>query len=352
MAPLDATSELPDIDAAVPAGPNLEFDADFIELERLVQGKAEQQYGSLVVAAEEPDWKSVIAAATGLLARTYDLRVMVQLAVARLHTVGFGGYGVTLAMIRNLLETRWTIVHPLLDPDDDNDPTLRANSLLTLGEPGRVLQVMRTMPLARSTRAGSVSWQDIAICNGTMDADEGATKVTEATISAAFRETDAAALAMLRDAIASATQDATAIPAVFDRECGYGTGPELGELVKLLNDISRSIAKYTPTASESPEAEPIAAEQGGGEAAAVVSSGPRMAAASAASLTAVSNRSDAMRLLDLVVQYYEQHEPSSPLPLLIGRARRLAEMTFIDLLRDLAPDGVSQAETIVGRPPE
>ena len=113
---LDPTAPLPDISEDEPAGPNLEFDAAFSELERNAQGKPEQQYGSTVVPAEEPDWKELIAGAWSLLERTYDLRVMAQLAVGRLQREGMVGYAETLALIRQVLETRWSQVHPQLDP--------------------------------------------------------------------------------------------------------------------------------------------------------------------------------------------------------------------------------------------
>ena len=65
-------------------------------------------------------------------------------------------------------------------------------------------------------------------------------------------------------------------------------------------------------------------------------------------MSAPTNRADALRLLDLVIEFYERFEPSSPLPLLIGRARRLADLSFMDILRDMAPEGLSQAERIAG----
>jgi type VI secretion system protein ImpA len=69
------------------------------------------------------------------------------------------------------------------------------------------------------------------------------------------------------------------------------------------------------------------------------------------SINGVSKRDDALYLLEVAATYFRTHEPSSPVPLLIDRARRLGEMDFLDLLRDLAPDGVNQAENIFGRPP-
>ena len=347
---LDPAVPLPDISADEPAGPNLEFDAEFAEFERNAQGKPEQQYGSTVVPAEEPDWKQVVAGAWALLERTYDLRVLARLAVGRLQREGMVGYAETLALIRQMLETRWSSVHPQLDPEDDNDPTLRANALLMVAEPLRVMRTLRTMPLARSARAGTVSWRDIAISTGAVEVEEEGAKMAPGIIAAAFRETDAAARAVLQAALASAVDSAAAISTAFDEAAGYGTGPDLAELVKLLRDMQRMVVSHTPAADEA-AMDPVEVET------APDSPGeperPRQAGGtSIASLGPVTRREDAMRLLDLVIEYYERNEPSSPLPLLIARARRLADKDFLELLRDLAPDGVGQAGRVFGTPEE
>lgn len=353
MAPLDSFPDpvaLPDISGDQPAGENLEFDPAFAELERLAQGKSEQQYGSTIVPAEEPDWKEVIASAAALMQRTCDLRVMGRLAVARLQREGMGGYAETMAMICRVLETRWTAVHPQLDPEDDNDPTLRANALLALAAPARVMRFLRSMPLARSIRAGAVSWRDISVSTGMIEVDDGTPKITETVIAAAFRDTDGAALVALRAAVASAIASAAAIPAAFDENAGYGTGPDFTDLTKLLREIARMTDTYAQPAPEAADADP-----GAEEPEAMRSSPPPAAtraapAMSIASMGPPTNRADALRLLDLVIEFYERSEPSSPLPLLIARARRLADKGFLDILRDMAPDGVSQAERIAGTP--
>ena len=345
---LDPKAPLPDISADEPAGPNLEFDAAFSEFERNSQGKPEQQYGSTVVPAEEPEWKDVISSGWALLERTYDLRVVATLAVARLQREGMVGYTETLALARQMLESRWEQVHPQLDPEDDNDPTLRANALLAIGEAARVLRFMRTMPLARSPRAGVISWRDISIATGALDVDDGTPKLTETVISAAFRETDASALAALREAVAEAIGHAVAIPAAFDESAGYGTGPDYAELLKMLREIQRFMTTYTPAVVEDFGEEPAAAEAVDGQAPDMVARPRAGNAVSIATLGPVTNRADAVRLLDLVIEYYERNEPSSPLPLLVGRARRMADKGFLDLIRDLAPDGFGQVERIVG----
>ena len=53
-------------------------------------------------------------------------------------------------------------------------------------------------------------------------------------------------------------------------------------------------------------------------------------------------------MIDKVCLYFERNEPSSPVPLLLQRAKRLISKDFLEILRDLTPDGVSQAELIGG----
>ncbi len=345
---LDPSAPLPDISEDEPAGPNLEFDLAFGEFERLTQGKPEQQYGTTIVPAEEPDWKAVVAAGWELLARTYDLRVAAQVTVARLHREGVPGYADALGLIRQLVETRWTQVHPVLDPEDDNDPTLRANALLAMGEPVRVVRVLRNTPLARSSRAGTVSWRDISVTNGALEAEADTPKLTQPIIDAAFRETDREVLAGLSAALAASVTHIVAISAAFDEQAGYGTGPDLNELVKLLREMQRMIDASAGAAPAVAAAPADAAAEPGGAPAVGGAPVPAPAVASVTALGPLGSREDALRLLALVVEYYERNEPSSPMPLLIERARRLADKGFMDILRDLAPDGVSQAERIVG----
>lgn len=348
MAPLDLTAGLPGISADAPTGPNLELDGEFGALERAAQGTPEKQYGDKVIPAEDPAWKEVAAQAAALLERTYDLRVLTHLAIARLNLNGLPDFVAVLTTTRQLLEAHWEQVHPQLDPEDDNDPTVRANSLLQLAHPLRVLRVIRNLPLAVSQRAGAASWRVIAASTGALQ-DPDAPKATDNEIRAAFADTGAAKTTALRECVQTGLGDIAGIGAAFDSNCGYGNGPDLSPLSKLLQDISHYIDVYGLTDETAVAA--VEAAPDGDSAPAADGSAPagpaRQAAVSAASLTSVSTRADAMRLLDIVCRYYEQHEPSSPLPMMIGRARRLADKSFLEILQDLAPDGLHQATSIV-----
>ena len=241
-------------------------------------------------------------------------------------------------------------MHPQLDPEDDNDPTLRANALLQLAEPVRVLRLLRDMPLAVSRRDGPVSWRMIGIANGTIEAETEQEKKTDTVIRAAFIDTGVESLTARRETLAAGVRDAIAISAAFDNNSGYGTGPDLSNLIKLLQEMGHYIDQYMPSADGDDTAAPYdeqLSDQAEGDVAPDAPARPRAGGVSVASLTSVNNRADALRLLDLVCRYYEQNEPSSPLPLLIGRARKLADKSFLEILQDLAPDGVMQAQAVV-----
>src|SRR5947207_2381665 len=128
MATIDVDALLGPTSADPPCGPDLEYDRDFVELERMAQGKPERQLGEVVTPAEPPEWKQVGQQARALMGRTKDLRVAAHLTKALLRTAGLAGFADGMHLVRGLIERYWDGVHPRLDPDD-NDPTMRVNAL-------------------------------------------------------------------------------------------------------------------------------------------------------------------------------------------------------------------------------
>jgi type VI secretion system protein ImpA len=64
------------------------------------------------------------------------------------------------------------------------------------------------------------------------------------------------------------------------------------------------------------------------------------------------SREDVIRTIDNICAYYATHEPSSPVPLLLERCKRLVTMSFIDIVKDLVPDSLSAIHNIAGQPKE
>ena len=79
--------------------------------------------------------------------------------------------------------------------------------------------------------------------------------------------------------------------------------------------------------------------------------GPSAQPAAAAAIDlagAVRSREQALRALDMVCRYLEQHEPSNPAPLLIRRAQRLMTKSFVEIVKDLMPDSLAHIEGLAG----
>ena len=62
----------------------------------------------------------------------------------------------------------------------------------------------------------------------------------------------------------------------------------------------------------------------------------------------ITTREDAVRALERACEWIERNEPSNPAPLLIRRSQRLMSKNFIDIVRDLIPDGLDQIEKLAG----
>jgi type VI secretion system protein ImpA len=62
----------------------------------------------------------------------------------------------------------------------------------------------------------------------------------------------------------------------------------------------------------------------------------------------IRTRDDVVKALDKLCEYFERNEPSSPVPILLKRAKRLVNKSFMDLVRDMASNGVSQVELLRG----
>jgi type VI secretion system protein ImpA len=50
----------------------------------------------------------------------------------------------------------------------------------------------------------------------------------------------------------------------------------------------------------------------------------------------------------MICKYYADVEPSSPVPILLNRAKYLVTSDFIQIVQNLLPDGISQLEQIKG----
>jgi type VI secretion system protein ImpA len=325
-------------------GDNLEYDPDFLRLEQIARGKPEQQYGGTLVPAEEPDWKAVRNLARALSRRSIDLRILEHFVRASLRVDGLAGFAAGMALVRRAIEEHWDDVHPRLDPEDDNDPTARINIIASFCDGTAVLRPLRETPLVAAP-AGRFSLRDLAVASGEQDAPaDMETGPTSALVDAAFGEAPLAELEAAADAARSALGAARAIESILTDRVGVTQAVSLQPLADVLIDILR-VLDARLAARSAGHVEPM--ESGDREMPTPLAAAPPASAADGR----IASRDDVVRMLDRICDYYERHEPSSPVPLLLRRARRLVPMSFMEIVQDLAPDGVSQVEVYRGPEP-
>jgi type VI secretion system protein ImpA len=344
MAQYNLESLLAPIGDESPAGDDLEYDAEFLALERAAAPKAERAIGDSVKAAEEPDWDKVAELARAVLGRSKDLRAAVHLTTAWTRTSGMPGWNAGLSLIRGLLEHFWDSVHPQLDAEDDNDPTMRVNSVVPLGDLQGVLGYFRTTPFVQSPRLGRFDLRDLRIANGTLKvtATEGEPQASLTEIEACCMDCAEDELVAVTAAISQSLENAKAIDGIFNDRVGTA-GPDfknlLSEIYELKKFLEPQLARRLPAEGSAEDGE--AGEEGtGGGGGARASNG------------AIAGPQDVMRRIDELCDYYTRNEPSSPVPLLLRRAQRLVGMDFMDLLKDLAPGGISELRVVSGAPDE
>ena len=343
MASIDVEKLLQEVSADSPCGSDMEYEPEFQELERSTQYRGEQMIGEAVVEATEPNWRDVQRAATGLFSKTKDLRIAVYLTRAVLHTEGFAGFNAGLSLIKGLIEQYWDTVHPLLDPEDNNDPTFRVNTVSALNDAETFLRGVRSAPVVSARGIGQFSIRDIDMAKGILQPANAEETVPElGVIDAAFMQAEVADLQATFDAVKQARDNLAAIEKIFTEKVSAAQSPNMAEINKLLHHIGNELGEQLNRRGVTDaEAAGVAGEESGeatmgGKPAAPISG-------------AIQSREDVIRMLDKICDFYKQHEPSHPLPILLQRAKRLVRKDFMEILKDIAPDALKQAELLQGK---
>ncbi len=349
MSEFDLDSLLEPVSAADPSGEEAEYVPEFQQFKKVAGGQPEQVMGDSVVPAVPPDWKQVIALGTDLLSRSKDLHIAIPICRALLHQEGFSGLASGITLIRRLLAEYWDSLHPRLDPDDNNDPTERMNALLDLCDRDALLAPVRTTPLVHSRAFGTVSLRDLELAKGELPepADGEKAPMDAASIDAAFQDSELEPLRETASAVSSAVSELGEIERIVTDQVGVSQAPDLRPIRDLLTDADTLLRTKLVERTGVVDAGLEATASEGNDALAELTSHPGGEPATARGGT-IASREDVVRMLDRICDYYVRNEPSSPVPLLLQRARRLVTKDFMAIVQDLAPDGLAQIEAIRG----
>ncbi|GHV21528.1 hypothetical protein FACS189494_07040 [Spirochaetia bacterium] len=334
------------------AGEDLEYDPLYLEMDSLAVDVPDSVSGESKIEGRSADWKKLRENCTALWGKTRDLRVATYLTIAETALGGIHELACGLKLIHFLINDMWDDFYPKLDTDDDNDPLERINILAMLSpesgainDPVMFISRLREMRLVPSL---SYSVRDLLISlNEIESSDDGGRdpKLIGAELLGVVNEVLSQA-----QAVADSLETIKALCACANGKISGGYIISMDALTKELKTLKtffdETLARAEGIAASGTD-DANGAGAGSGTHGAAGNPGGDGGTVQLASFKPQS-RAQALLLLRKGAEYFQAHEPASPIPLLVQRALRFSEMSFIDLLQDIAPDALPRGKDILG----
>jgi type VI secretion system protein ImpA len=280
-----------------------------------------------------PNWRELEDLATACLAKSKDLRALAHLGACRLRTMDVPAFLETITVASRWLETYWDSVYPRVA----EDPVITSSSLSSFADRAAIIDGLRRAPLV-SGPLGRFSFRDLdAPLPADAEDGEGQKPGPDGSaIRAAFAAMPIDDLRALHAAVGAGVETLRAIEQTMTSQAGSDAMPSFDLLAAQLQAMQTALRTRL---SEHPDAvagvDDATGEgvEGGG------AKGP---------VGAIATRQDAIRALDAVADFFRRSEPSSPIPMIVDRAKRLVSKNFLEVLADLAPGGLAEARSAGG----
>lgn len=356
------------------SGSELRNDPRFHAVERLLEPAARsirlENVRNGGTGSVNIDWSDILAQSADLAQTGRDLRLLVIVVRSLFNSEGFDGLAQGLGLLTRTVETWWDSVHPTLreSPSPAEAARRRTNAILDLQnrDNGLLCDLEFTTVLA-PRGLGAVTFGDL--CSGGLTRNQaqselptglGEKEVAELMarhearanrVTAACRATAAERpddLAALTQGLGAARAALAALEAALTARVGEnGVGFKLAELDKVL---SRALAPLTAAQGQAtaPAAAPASEMSVMAEPSAAVLNGAHPPAAAGGIPGSVNSRRDVERCLDMIIDFYERTEPSSPIPHLARRMRKMVPMNFLQLMEEIAPSGMKEFKNVAG----
>lgn len=358
-----------------PAGIELRNEPAFHAIERLLQPAARSERvnadGTVNESAPQVDWQDVWDQVQDLAGLGRDLRLIVIATRAAANLEGFQGLAQGLQMMAQVIADHWDALHPALrDRDDPKAAALpRMNALRQLeNDENGLLGDLKFNAVLNPRGIGRVSGSDLAqglltdfevlnrAASGLNQAEKDSilashssrrSRVTSAVRALAVEEAERAA--ELSQELYASLNGIEAMRAALT-EKGNGAGdfgfsvPALAEFLEqckaaIDSGIAHAAGEAPPTTqTEDPTPGPTAAP----------SASAAVTKSAATAPGTIGSRADVEKSLDAIIAFYERTEPSSPIPHLARRLRRMVAMDFVQLMEEVAPSGLKEFRLVAG----
>jgi type VI secretion system protein ImpA len=318
------------ISADAPCGIDLE------DTQLLASFDAFRVFGNDTPLRSDLDWRQIRDQATEALAQSRDLRLFAHLAAATLRIDGLKSFCALLPVAERWLLEQWDFVFPRVD----EDAVLRKNALSCLSDRMAVIDPLRRAPFAAHRQLGSFSLRDLELATGQLSPAQADQEVpSSAQIEGTLAASAVQELSALAVSLGAAIAALKNVAATMQQRAGFQSVPDVDPLVRPLVRIHSTITDHLATRTPAD----LTQQPPGSNSATPVPTGTGSVA-----VGEIASRQDAIRAIDAIGAYFRKNEPSSPIPLLLDRAKRLVSKSFLEVLEDIAPDSLIQVRQLGG----
>ena len=352
------------------SGAALRDDARFDELLSLMEPAS--RAGRASGGGDRVNWSEVFDKSVALAHAGRDLRLLVVVVRAAFNLEGLTGLAPGFRLLTDTLDGFWADLHPRLretsDPREAAIGRINALKQLENNENGLLgdlkLNVVLT-PRGISPVAGEdLAEAAISDFEALNEAPSGLGEKERAKIAAGHQarvgRVTGATRALLAEeperaaeisaALGQALEALDALSAKLSEKVGANNGASIRfpDLERVLTRMRTTMGRADEHAAEAAAA-PSAAEATAPPASpAPPPKAPADASTPPAAGGRVNGRADVERCLDQIIAYYERTEPSSPIPHLARRMRRMVPMDFLELMAEIAPSGMKEFRSVAG----
>lgn len=320
-----------------PCGASLEYDAEYAVLLSRMTPRGEAQYGKFVGTSDMPNWAEIERDCRRLLLRTKDINLFVWLCRARARLGQAAGLAQVLAMLAAVLQAWPEAIHPQLVVEGQVDPDVRANALAALVDPEGLMSDVRDIVVASST-AMRLTVRDVDRAFAMPRPADAPSPESVGRQLAALRAAAAGDAEAPVNLLAQAAQEARAIDAWSKRQLG-DDAPSLQALLRLLD-----LFAVPEPARDASAGIPMAHEASQGHVDPALAHAPRLAMPSQPDARAAT-RNDVLGSIRAAREWFETHEPSSPVAVLLKQAERMVGKRFSQVADSIPLDLLQKWES-------
>ena len=279
-----------------------------------------------------------------------DIRVVQHLTLAWMGDKGIEGLTAGFSLIAALLDRYGDSVYPQPDEDDPEDVSARTMALSEMLSGSGFVNALRDCVVLAASGIGRFSGRDVEVMDRVLDDDhsDGARSTQHIRAIAQGMALADPALSgdadlLLQRSIEEIVACLSAIDNVVSR---FVVGTLHGDrVIKLLQRI-----KYQLESAKTPDSQSELSADRAGEgnhvARQVTSAVEKKNVGTGGVL---ETRYDAQRMILEICRFIEETQPGHPAPLFLRRAERLlGAKDFFAIIRDMAPDAISELERITG----